>query len=59
MVGDVIQIHRGPGVSRDLEDKWFRVEAIEPDGSVRLSLPYLDQALTQRYHATRPPRRLT
>jgi hypothetical protein len=53
-VGDVIQIHRGPGVPVELRDKYFRVEALEARG-VRLSLPYLDRELKRRYYASLPP----
>jgi len=57
-VGDIIQIHDGPSVPRELRGKYFRVEAAEGEpGHVRawkLSLPYVDAACTQRYYAAWP-----
>jgi hypothetical protein len=54
-IGDIIQVN-GPTVPVDLRDKYFRVEGIDEQGSVRLSLPYLDRKLTRRYHPPDPRR---
>ena len=51
-VGDIIQV-KGTTVPPDLWDKWFRVERVA-GGTYTLSLPYLDQALTQRYSPADP-----
>jgi hypothetical protein len=48
-VGDIIQIHRGTGVPKELEGKYFRVLARDRHGW-KLSLPYIDAACTRRYH---------
>lgn len=51
-VGDIINL-KGPSVALDLQDKWFRVEAIDADG-VKLSPPYVDAKCTVRYHPPPP-----
>lgn len=47
-VGDVISIGPHRSVPKNLEHKFFRVEAVEPH-AVRLSRPYLDAKLTIPY----------
>lgn len=46
---------KGPTVPADLQDKWWRVEAIE-GGHVKLSKPFLDSACTLPYHPPMPTR---
>lgn len=47
-VGDVIQI-KGRFIPPMFWDKWFRLEAIDDDGNVTLSKPYVDSDLKQPY----------
>jgi hypothetical protein len=54
-VGDVITMS-GATVPKDLEGKFFRVEAIN-EGTVTLSWPCLDAEMTQPYHPPRPSKR--
>ena len=55
-VGDVISLHAHWSVPPDLVGKFFRVETIGEDGTVKLSWPCLDPELNQPYHPVRPQR---
>jgi hypothetical protein len=52
-VGDVFQMS-GRTVPSILTDKWWRVEAVDPDGAIHLSPPHLDAEMTQVYHPVDP-----
>ena len=52
--GDVISIGKHWSVPQGIENKYFKVLTVEPDGTIRLSKPYLDRELTKEFHTIDP-----